>query len=56
MATQLSINNDGHEFGLVTRKDHRVANWFAIGLVALLALGWVYQQLLFPVKIPQQVV
>ena len=56
VATQLSLNNDGHEFGLVTRKDHRVANWFAIGLVALLALGWVYQQLLFPVKIPQQVV
>jgi methane/ammonia monooxygenase subunit B len=56
VATQLSLNNDGHEFGLVTRKDHRVANWFAIGLVALLALGWVYQELLFPVKIPQQVV
>src|SRR6202521_463986 len=56
VATQLSLNNDGHEFGVVTRKDHRVANWFAIGLVVLLALGWVYQQLLFPVKIPQQVV
>jgi methane/ammonia monooxygenase subunit B len=56
VATQLPLNSDGHEFGMVTRKDHRVTNWIAIGTVAMLALGWAYQQVLFPVTIPQQVV
>jgi methane/ammonia monooxygenase subunit B len=56
LATQLPLNSDGHEFGMVTRKDHQVTNWLAIGTVAMLALGWTYQQVLFPVTIPQQVV
>jgi len=34
VTTQIPLNSDGLEFGLVTRKDHRVANWFAIGTPA----------------------
>jgi methane/ammonia monooxygenase subunit B len=56
VTTQIPLNSDGEDIGLVTRKDHRIANWFAIGTIMLLALGWTYQQALFPVKIPQQVV
>jgi methane/ammonia monooxygenase subunit B len=53
---QIPLNSDGQDIGLLTRKDHRVANWFALSTLALLALGWGYQQVFFPVKIPQQVV
>jgi methane/ammonia monooxygenase subunit B len=56
VTTQIPLNSDGHDFGLITRTDHRVATWFAIGTVVLLALGWTYQQVFFPVKIPQQVI
>jgi methane/ammonia monooxygenase subunit B len=56
VTTQIPLNSDGLEFGLVTRKDQRVANWFAIGTIAVLTVGWTYQQVFFPVKIPQQVV
>jgi methane/ammonia monooxygenase subunit B len=53
---QIPLTSDGLDFGLVTRKDHRVATWFAMGTVALLAIGWTYQQVFFPVKVAQQVI
>jgi methane/ammonia monooxygenase subunit B len=56
VTTQIPLTSDGLDFGLVTRKDHRVATWFAIGTVALLAIGWAYQQVFFPVKVAQQVI
>jgi methane/ammonia monooxygenase subunit B len=56
VTSQIPLNSDGHEIGLITRRDQRVAVWFAIGTVLLLGAGWVYQQMYFPVKIPLQVI
>jgi methane/ammonia monooxygenase subunit B len=53
---QIPLNTDGQAFELITKRDHRMANLMALGTVGLLAAGWIYQHLAFPVKIPQQVV
>jgi methane/ammonia monooxygenase subunit B len=44
------------DYGLITKKDHRNMNWFAIGTALLLVVGWIYQASAFPTKMPQQVV
>jgi methane/ammonia monooxygenase subunit B len=49
------LNTDGQDVGLITKRDHRVSNWILIATIALLAIGWIYQSVSFPVKIPQQV-
>jgi methane/ammonia monooxygenase subunit B len=56
VTSRIPLNTDGQDVGLITRKDHRMMTFFAIGTIALLLGGWVYQQTAFPVKIPQQVV
>ncbi len=55
VTSQIPLNSDGRDVGLTNRHDHRVANWFAIATLLLLAGGAFYQQVYFPVKIPQQV-
>jgi methane/ammonia monooxygenase subunit B len=55
VASQIPLNNDGRDVGLTDRRDHTVATWFAVATVAMLAGGWIYQQVYFPVKLPQQV-
>lgn len=52
---RVPLNTDGQNIGLITRQDHRVSNWLLGATVLLLAVGWVYQSMAFPVKIPQQV-
>ncbi len=49
------LNTDGQDVGLITPRDHRVSNYLLIATIALLAVGWIYQSVSFPVKIPQQV-
>jgi methane/ammonia monooxygenase subunit B len=56
VTSQIALNSDGRDVGLITRKDHRVGNWFAFGTVAMLAAGWIYQQAAYTNTIPQQVV
>jgi methane/ammonia monooxygenase subunit B len=51
----IPLNTDGQDIGLITRRDHRVSNWILIATIALLAVGWIYQSVSFPIKIPQQV-
>ena len=49
------LNTDGQDIGLITKQDHRVSNWLLAATIALLAVGWIYQSVSFPIKIPQQV-
>lgn len=56
VTSQIPINTDGMDYGLITKRDHRNMNWFAIGTAALLVVGWIYQAAAFPTKMPQQVV
>jgi methane/ammonia monooxygenase subunit B len=56
VTSQIPLNTDGMEYGLITKKDHRNMNLFLIGTILLLAVGWVYQSAAFPDKIPQQII
>src|SRR5712692_483672 len=51
----IPLNSDGQDFGLITKQDHRVSNWLLVATIGLLAIGWIYQSVSFPIKIPQQV-
>jgi methane/ammonia monooxygenase subunit B len=56
ITSRIPLNTDGQDVGLITKKDHRVVNIFAFATVVMLLAGLVYQQLAFPVKLPQQVI
>jgi methane/ammonia monooxygenase subunit B len=56
VTSQIPLNTDGMDYGLITKKDHRNMNWFALGTALLLLVGWAYQAWQFPTKMPQQVV
>src|SRR6266545_6085988 len=56
VTSQIPLNTDGMDYGLITKKDHRNMNWFAIGTLLLLLVGWIYQANAFPTKIPQQII
>jgi methane/ammonia monooxygenase subunit B len=51
----IPLNTDGMDIGLITKRDHRVSTLLLLAMSALLAVGWIYQSVAFPVKIPQQV-
>jgi methane/ammonia monooxygenase subunit B len=55
VTSQIPLNTDGMDYGLITKKDHRNMNWFAIGTALLLLAGWIYQAAAFPTKMPQQI-
>jgi len=52
---RVPLNTDGQDIGLITKQDHRVSNYLLLATLLLLAVGWVYQSVVFPIKIPQQV-
>jgi len=52
---QIPLNTDGLDIGLITKRDHRASTLMLLATIALLAVGWIYQAVAFPVKIPQQV-
>jgi len=56
VTSQIPLNTDGMAYGLITKKDHRNMNWFAIGTALLLVAGWVYQAAAFDTKMPLQVI
>jgi methane/ammonia monooxygenase subunit B len=56
VTSQIPLNTDGMEYGLITKKDHRNMNWFVIGTALLLLAGWLYQSAAFPDKMPQQII
>jgi methane/ammonia monooxygenase subunit B len=55
VTSQIPLNTDGMDYGLITKKDHRNMNWFAIGTALLLLVGWIWQAAAFPTKMPQQI-
>jgi methane/ammonia monooxygenase subunit B len=55
VTSQIPLNTDGMDYGLITKKDHRNMNWFALGTALLLVAGWIYQAAAFPDKMPQQI-
>jgi methane/ammonia monooxygenase subunit B len=55
VTSQIPLNTDGMDYGLITKKDHRNMNWFALGTTLLLLAGWIYQAAAFPTKMPQQI-
>ena len=55
VTSQIPLNTDGMDYGLITKKDHRNMNLFAIGTALLLLAGWIYQAAAFPTKMPQQI-
>jgi methane/ammonia monooxygenase subunit B len=55
VTSQIPLNTDGMDYGLITKKDHRNMNWFALGTALLLVAGWIYQSAAFPDKMPQQI-
>jgi len=52
---RIPLNTDAQEIGLITKRDHKWSNVMMLATVGLLAVGWIYQSVMFPVKIPQQV-
>jgi methane/ammonia monooxygenase subunit B len=55
VTSQIPLNTDGMDYGLITKKDHRNMNWFALGTALLLLAGWIWQAAAFPTKMPQQI-
>ncbi len=51
----IPLNTDGQDIGVITKQDHRVSNILMLATLALLVVGWIYQSVAFPIKIPQQV-
>ena len=50
VTSQIPLNTDGMDYGLITKKDHRNMNWFALGTALLLLAGWIYQSAAFPTR------
>lgn len=55
VTSQIPLNTDGGEYGLITKKDHRVMNAVMGATLALVVGGMVWQAQAYPVKMPQQV-
>ena len=56
VTSQIPLNTDGREYGLITKKDHRNSTIMMLAIVVLLGAGWIYQLANFPTKIPQQII
>jgi methane/ammonia monooxygenase subunit B len=52
---RVPLNTDGRDIGLITKRDHRASSLLLFATIVLLAVGWIYQSVEFPIKIPQQV-
>src|SRR5215208_5116355 len=56
VTSQIPLNTDGRDYGLITKKDHRNSTIMMLATVVLLGAGWIYQLANFPTKIPQQII
>jgi methane/ammonia monooxygenase subunit B len=55
VTSQIPLNTDGGEYGLITKRDHRNVNLFLLATILLLVVGWIWQAVAFPTKMPQQI-
>jgi methane/ammonia monooxygenase subunit B len=55
VTSQIPLNTDGGEYGLITKRDHRNVNLFLLVTILLLVVGWIWQSVAFPTKMPQQI-
>jgi methane/ammonia monooxygenase subunit B len=56
VTTQLPVNDDAPDIGLITPRDHMWMDLLAGATVAMLVIGWIYMAVKFPVRLPQQTV
>ena len=54
VTTQLGVNDDAPDIGLITPEDHKWMNVLAGITVAMLIVGWVWMAAKYPVRLPQQ--
>lgn len=56
VTSQIPLNTDGKNVGLITKADHRNMNWFLLAALVVTFGGFIYQIVAWPDKIPQQVI
>jgi methane/ammonia monooxygenase subunit B len=56
VTSQLPVNDDAPDIGLITPRDHMWMDLLAGLTVLLLVVGWVYMAVKYPVRLPQQTV
>jgi len=56
VTTQIPVNDDAPDIGLITPRDHMWMDLLAGITIAMLIVGWVYMAVKFPVRLPQQTV
>ncbi len=54
VTTQIGVNEEAADIGLITPRDHMWMNVLAGLTVALLIVGWFYSASRYPVRLPQQ--
>jgi methane/ammonia monooxygenase subunit B len=54
VTTQLPVNDDAPDIGLITPTDRFWMNILAAATIVMLVVGWVYMAAKYPVRLPQQ--
>jgi methane/ammonia monooxygenase subunit B len=54
VTTQLPVNDDAPDIGLITPRDHMWMNVLAGLTLVMLVVGWSYMTMAYPVRLPQQ--
>jgi methane/ammonia monooxygenase subunit B len=54
VTSQLGVNDDAPDIGLITPDDHKWMNVLAGITIAMLVVGWVWMAAKYPVRLPQQ--
>jgi methane/ammonia monooxygenase subunit B len=56
VTSQLPVNDDAPDIGLITPRDHMWMDVLAGAIIAMLVVGWIYMAVKYPVRLPQQTV
>jgi methane/ammonia monooxygenase subunit B len=56
VTSQLPVNDDAPDIGLITPRDHMWMDVLAGATIAMLVVGWIYMAIKYPVRLPQQTV
>lgn len=56
VTTQIAVNDDAPDIGLITPRDHMWMDVLAGATIAMLVVGWIYMAVKYPVRLPQQTV
>jgi methane/ammonia monooxygenase subunit B len=56
VTSQLPVNDDAPDIGLITPRDHMWMNLLAGVTILMLIVGWVYMAAKYPVRLPQQTI